>query len=65
MFNARGDYRTSCEYLALSTLLVRLCPKLILYTADIRELVPQLRRHHHYPSSDCCTTNFLSHVLLD
>ena len=51
--------------LAVSTLPVRFCPKLIFYTADSRGFVPQRRRGHHHPSSDCCTYNFLSRVLLD
>ena len=51
--------------LVVINLLVRLCLKLILYTADIRGLVPQLRRCHPRPSLDCCTSNFLSRVLLD
>jgi hypothetical protein len=50
--------------LAVSTLLVRLCPKLIC-TADIRGLVPQRLRCHLRPSLDCCTSNFLSHVIID
>ena len=51
--------------LTVSTLLVHLCPKLILHTADSRGLASQLRRCHHHPSSNCCTSNFFSRVLLD
>ena len=50
--------------LTVSTLLVRLCPKLI-YTADLRGLVSERRRCHLRPNVDCCTSSFLSHVILD